>query len=277
MTSATHRPITPPIRQRILQSANAVTELRPLGVVLAIDGNAEVLRKPQTAPVQNQYIVIDVKTGAPEVSGREVMAEGAMTAINCTAAVVAAVVTLGSGAVTPVTGGASGALTIIGGAATLATGASCANSFMRTVNSVMFPGVNQRLDQSPAYKTTLQVLDGVSLFGVGASAMAARRAVKVLNTAGVNIPAALTGNINRQQATRLTREMIKLRRPNVSNGELKKLIRSGNEPKRYSKQQIAAGSLKSLKDSIAAGLSFLSSSMDGNVKEVTIYLVDLAS
>jgi hypothetical protein len=112
---------------------------------------------------------------------------------------------------------------------------------------------------------------------VGASAIAARRAVKVLSNAGVNIPAALTGNINRQQSTLLTKEMIKLRRPDVSNGELKKLIRSGKEPKRYSKQEISAGALRSLKDSIAAGLSFLSSSLDGNVKEITIYLVDLTS
>lgn len=269
--------ISPAIRQKVLQSANSVIELRPLGVVLAVDGSAAVLREPHAAPVQNQYIVIDVKTGKPEISGREVLAEGAMTAINCTAAVVAGIVTLGGGAVAPFTGGSSVAVSVVGGAATLATGASCANSFMRTLNSVISPGVNQRLDQMPAYKTTLQVLDGVSLLGVGASAIAARRAVKVLSNAGVNIPAALTGNINRQQSTLLTKEMIKLRRPDVSNGELKKLIRSGKEPKRYSKQEISAGALRSLKDLIAAGLSFLSSSLDGNVKEITIYLVDLTS
>lgn len=272
-----HSNITPQIRQKILQSTNSVVELRPLGVVLAIDGNSEVLRKPHTAPVQNQYIVVDVKTGKPEVSGREVLAEGAMTAINCTAAVVAGVVTLGGGVGAPFSGGASLAVSTVAGAATAATALSCGNSTIRTINAIFSPGVNQRLDQLPAYKTTVQVLDGVSLLGVGASTVAARRAVKVLSTAGVNIPAALTGNINRQQAAILTKEMIKLRRPNVSNGELKKLIRSGKEPKRYSKQEISLGALKSLKDSIAAGLSFLSSTLDGNVKEISIYLVDLAS
>ena len=272
-----HSNITPQIRQKILQSTNSVVELRPLGVVLAIDGNSEVLRKPHTAPVQNQYIVVDVKTGKPEVSGREVLAEGAMTAINCTAAVVAGVVTLGGGVGAPFSGGASLAVSTVAGAATIATGLSCFNSGARTYNALRHPGANQRWDATPAYKTTLQVLDGVSLLGVGASAVAARRAVKVLSNAGVNIPSALTGNINRQQAALLTKEMIKLRRPDVSNGELKKLIRSGKEPKRYSKQEISAGALRSLKDSIAAGLSFLSSSLDGNVKEITIYLVDLTS
>ena len=37
------------------------------------------------------------------------------------------------------------------------------------------------------------------------------------------------------------------------------------------------GAIKSLKDSIAAGLSFVSSTLDGNVKELSIYLVDLNS
>lgn len=269
--------ISPAIRQKVLQSANSVIELRPLGVVLAIDGGAEVLREPHVAPVQNQYIVVDVKTGAPEVSGREVLAEGAMTAINCSAAVIAGVVTLGGGVGAPFSGGASLAISTVAGAATIATGLSCFNSGVRTYNALRRPGTNQQWDDLPAYKTTLQVLDGVSLLGVGVSAVVARRAVKVLSNAGVNIPAALTGNINRQQATLLTKEMIKLRRPNVSNGELERLVRSGAEPKRYSRQEISLGALKSLKDSIAAGLSFLSSTLDGNVKELSIYLVDLSS
>ena len=139
--------ITPPLRQKVLQSINSIVELRPLGIVLAVDGHAEVLRRPHAEPVGNQFIVVDVKTGTPEVSAREELAEGSMAAINCTAAVVATVVTLGGGIVAPITGGTSLAVSVV----------------------------------------------------------AARRAVKVLNSAGVNIPAALTGNINRQQAALLTK------------------------------------------------------------------------
>lgn len=141
----------------------------------------------------------------------------------------------------------------------------------------MLEGINKQWDNVQAYKTSLQVLDGVSLLGVGASAVAARRAIKVLSHAGVHIPTAITGNINRQQAALLTKEMIRLRRPNISNGELKKLVREGVEPKRYPAPQITAGAIKSLKDSIAAGLSFLSSALDGNIKEINIYLVGLNS
>lgn len=269
--------ITPQIRQQCLQATNSVIELRPLGVVLAIDGNADVLRQPHTAPVDNHYIVIDVTTGKPEVSAREVAGEGAMAAINCSAAVVGGVVTFGTAAAAPVTGGTSLVLTTIGVAATAATGLSCFNSGIRTYNAMFHVGRNQQWDNVQAYKTSLQVLDGVSLLGVGASAVAARRAIKVLSNAGVHIPTALTGNINRQQAALLTKEMIRLRRPNISNGELKKLVREGVEPKRYPAPQITAGAIKSLKDSIAAGLSFLSSALDGNIKEINIYLVGLNS
>ena len=181
-----------------------------------------------------------------------------MAALNCTAAAVAGVVTFGSAAAAPVTGGASLALTTVGYAATAATAIGCANSLARTYNALWSPATNSRWDDFPAYKTTMQVVDGVSLLGVGASAVAATRAVKVLRNAGVSIPSAISGNINRQQAALLTKEMIRLRRPNVSNGELKKLVKQGVEPKRYPAPQISAGALKSLKDSVAAGLSFLS-------------------
>lgn len=63
----------------------------------------------------------------------------------------------------------------------------------------------------------------------------------------------------------------------VLNGELKKLIRGGREPKRYPKHEISAGALKSLKDSIAAWLLFLSSALDGNIEQITIYPTDLES
>ncbi|MDX1669705.1 MAG: hypothetical protein R3194_09825 [Limnobacter sp.] len=50
--------VTPAIRQRILQSVNAVTELRPLGLILAVDEESHILRKPQKAPQENPYIVV---------------------------------------------------------------------------------------------------------------------------------------------------------------------------------------------------------------------------
>lgn len=265
------------VQTKILMAIDSVLDLRPFGVVSSVDGASNLLRRPQTSPVQNHFVVVEVKTNARQISYESVAGEGAMAALNCTAAAVAGVVTFGSAAAAPVTGGASLALTTVGYAATAATAIGCANSLARTYNALWSPATNSRWDDFPAYKTTMQVVDGVSLLGVGASAVAATRAVKVLRNAGVSIPSAISGNINRQQAALLTKEMIRLRRPNVSNGELKKLVKQGVEPKRYPAPQIAAGALKSLKDSVAAGLSFLSSAFDGNIKEVSISIVGLGT
>lgn len=141
----------------------------------------------------------------------------------------------------------------------------------------MSPGQNAIWDSSPAYSVTMQVVDGVSLIGVGASAISAVRAIRLLAKAEVKIPSAIAGIINRQEAARLTKEMIKMRRADVTNREIKQLIKQGAEPRRYSKDQIQAGMVKSLKDSIASGLSFLSSALDGDVKELSVYFVSLAA
>lgn len=267
--------ITPDICQKILQTVNAVTDLRPFGVVVGIDNQAKVIRDPQRTPQDHQFIVIDIKTGTPNISMSEVAGEGAMAALNCTAAVVAGSVTFGTAAAAPISGGSSLLLTGIGLAATSASIASCGISLTRTFNALIFPGRNQTWDNEPAYKTTVEILDGISLIGVGASVASATRVVRLLAKAEVRIPTALNGVINRQEGARLTKEMIKLRRPNVTNKEIKELIKQGLEPRRYPKDLIKAGALKSLKDSIASGLSFLSSSLDGDVKEVSFYLVSL--
>lgn len=80
--------ITPLVRQKILQSVNAVVDLRPFGVVLAVDGQAAVVREPRYAPAEHHFIVVDIKTGKSATT--EVVGEGAMMALNCSAAVVAA-------------------------------------------------------------------------------------------------------------------------------------------------------------------------------------------
>lgn len=267
--------INPKLRLQIRKLIDSISDLKHLGVVLAVDGQSEALRSPQGAALSNQYIVVDLTTGKPEVNMREVAGEGIMAAINCSAAIVAAVVTIGVTSTVPLTGGASALLTGAGYAATLATGFSCGNSAIRTFNAISSPGLNQQWDTFPAYKTTLKVLDGVSLLGVGASAIAATRAVKLLKNANIRIPAAITGQINRQQGAKLSKEIIRSNHPGISNGKLKQIIKQGRSPKRYPTKEIRAAAVKQLKDSVASGLSFLSSALDGNLKNATIFIVSL--
>ncbi|MDX1669704.1 MAG: hypothetical protein R3194_09820 [Limnobacter sp.] len=121
----------------------------------------------------------------------------------------------------------------------------------------------------------MNVLDGVSLLGVGASALAATKVARLIKRAGVSIPQALTGDVSRQARKRLTQEAIKLKHPGLSNGAVKALIRSNAYPSRYTRDLISEGILRSLRDSVSASLSFLSSAFDGHVKQVTVYVVGL--
>lgn len=268
--------ITPRVRNHLLNRINSLQELSPLGVVLAIDDEAVVLRTPMYVDGDEHYLVVDAKTTKTQINTAEIASEAGLAAINCSAAAVAVLLMFGGGLAAPLTGGASTALTYVGYAATTATVGSCLNSAVRTYNAAFMPVANKKLDALPAYKTTLQVLDGVSLLGVGASAVAATRAIKVLKNAGVRTKNVIRSQIQRQERARLTKEIIKMKRPNVSNGEIKRLIRAGAEPKRYSRDMLSQGAIRSLKESVAGGLSFLSSAFDGHVKEVTVSIVGLA-
>lgn len=188
---------------------------------------------------------------------------------------IAGIVTFGSGVAAPLTGGTSTLLTAVSYAATASTGVACFNSIARTTNALMYPGENQKWDSMPAYQVSMKVLDGISLLGVGASAVAATKVATLMRRAGVRIPAALAGNVTRHESARLTKEMIKLKHPGVSNGQIKTFMRNNSYPKRYGRDLISAGAIKSLRDSVSAGLSFLSSAFDGHIRQVSVYIVGL--
>jgi hypothetical protein len=146
-------------------------------------------------------------------------------------------------------------------------------SAIRTTNELINPDINSTFDNSPAYQTTMQVLDGVSLLGIGASAIATVRVMGILGKAGISLRSVRKTVLNRQERLRLTREIHKTNRPHATHKEIKALLRSGTLPKRMSPQVLSAGAVLTLRDSIAASLSFLSSALDGHVRNTTIYLV----
>ncbi len=166
-------------------------------------------------------------------------------------------------------------MTSVGYAATVATGTSCAVSVVRTYNALIDPNENETLDNMPAYQTTMTVVDGISLLGVGASAAATVKVIGMMKRTGVTIKSAKNGIVSRQARSRLARENVLNSQPGISNGKLKKLIRSGEMPKRIQSGAISAGTVHALRDSIAAGLSFLASALDGNVRRMSIYIVRL--
>ncbi|WP_051786171.1 hypothetical protein [Endozoicomonas numazuensis] len=261
-------------KNQILHKIDNIGALTGIGVVLNRDDFPEILRKPASEMCQaaGDYRVIDVTTKS-SVDMTKVSREAGLAAINCSAMVVATLVTFGSAATSPFTGGSSLALTSIGYAATAATAGSCANSLIRTYNAFDNPDMNSAWDNSPAYQTSMKVLDGVSLVGVGASAFATIRVMGILGKAGISLRSASKKVLNRQERLRLTREIHKANRPHATQGEIKALLRSQTLPRRMSPQVLSAGAVLTLRDSIAASLSFLSSALDGHVRNTTIYLI----
>ncbi|MGI9280528.1 MAG: hypothetical protein ACR2PX_13020 [Endozoicomonas sp.] len=262
------------IKNQILHKIDNIGALTGIGVVLNRDDFPEILRKPASEMCQaaGDYLVIDVNT-KPAIDMAKVSREAGLAAINCSAAVIATLVTFGSAATSPFTGGSSLALTSIGYAATSATALSCANSLIRTTNEFINPGWNSALDNTPVYHTSMKVLDGVSLVGVGASAIVTVRVTGILGKAGISLRSTSKKVLNRQERLRLTREIHKAYRPHATQGEIKALLRSQTLPRRMSPRVLSAGAVLTLRDSIAASLSFLSSALDGHVRNTTIYLV----
>ncbi|WP_133510572.1 hypothetical protein [Candidatus Thiosymbion oneisti] len=157
------------------------------GVVVDLNGTSIKLREPRACFQDADYVVVAIETEKVKSAGinyKQVTGEAGLSLINCSAAVIAGVVTFGSTAASPFTGGTSLAISASGYAATVATGVSCAASVYRTYNALTDPKANHILDNSPAYQTTMKVVDGISLLGVGTSAVAAVKAMNILIKSG---------------------------------------------------------------------------------------------
>ena len=260
--------------QTIAFEVDKIPALTGIGIVLNTKQDSFLVRERSACLAAGDYLVIDLDADvASEYDWQSIGQEAGLAAINCSATVIAALVTFGSAAATPVTGGTSLALTSVGYAATIATGGSCIVSLARTYNAAFNPSTNEMLDKMPAYQTTVKVLDGVSLLGVGASAIAMTKVIRVMGRAGVTIGAAKAGTVSRPARKRLAREVFRYDNPTMSNRQVKEFFRSGRAPNRVASKALTENTILSLRDSVASGLSFLSSSLDENVKNAAIYIV----
>ncbi|MBV1881907.1 MAG: hypothetical protein KUG82_09755 [Pseudomonadales bacterium] len=266
-------------KSTILSSVNKAV-FPSMGVVVDVNGVSQIIREPSACFSDTNYIVVVVQVNEEKESSIDytnMWDELGLAGINCTAAVVAGVVTFGSGAASPFTGGTSLALTAVSYSATIATGTACAVSAIRTINSLTNPEINEVWDNSTAYQTSMTIIDGVSLLGVGASVAATVKVMKILKQAGVSIRSATTGAVNRAGRKQLAKATLKVNRPGATAKELKQALGVSSQTKRLPKNVVTQGMVKTLRDSFAAGLSFFSSAFDGNIKSITFYLVKLES
>ncbi|MFC4258105.1 NAD synthetase [Marinobacter lacisalsi] len=227
-----------------------------------------ILREPPSRLSPAEYVA-EVKDNPRE---SRLVAEAAGAALSCGAAVLGWFVVFTSGAAIPFSGGGSTVFSVMAYGAATASSVQCGNSLMRTRNEVQAPHLNDELDSEEWYQHATLALDVISIGGASAAGLMTIRGIKLLRAEGITTRQALDG-LNRQQRRRLSREIARSNAPGVSNKTLKMMERAGKIERRYSNDAIKTTTLRQIKDSIGAGLSFTGSATGGALGKLAVVVV----
>jgi hypothetical protein len=243
----------------LLSAIDSVTETRGLGVVLIKDGHVNRLRAQGASGAS---VVVEVRprsSGASSTPERKAHSSAATEwiglGLNCGGSVLAWIGVVGTGALAPVTGGASavGTAFLWGGA--LASTGQCAASVYRTYNVQNGrAAVNDELDQNQGYIWTMRAADAVSLVGAGGALKEVKAANAALEETGVGWKMGATSNLSRPLRRRLTIAL-----------ELQ-------GSKRVPSAVINAFVRQKLLDAIGGVVGLVSSSTSGLVNEVVVWI-----
>mgnify|MGYP001327125966 FL=1 len=249
-----------------IDADHRISVLRPFSSNCRKNPIHVVLREP---PRQ-----IDERTYAPQlkVSDREskLVAEAAGAVLSCGAAILSWVVVIGSTATIPLTGGTSATLTYVSSVAGIASGLQCANSLFRVEREVTDPESLDSLDSEEWYQNITLALDVISLGGAAAATATTIKALQTLRKSSGRSTREILRGLNRSERKRLTEEVIRLNHPQISNQALKRLVRSGGYPKRYSQIEITQSLRIRLKDTLAASLTLTGSITAGAINRVAL-------
>jgi len=256
-------------------------ELEGAGVGYIGDGACYLLRPSQHISGLSTYMVLEETTyvsmpglrPAPPPPSKNVKSSGASreligVGINCTAAVLAGAAATAGAAASPLTGGASGIITLVAGAAALASAAQCGISIGRVIIELADPGsADEYLDREEWYQWSSNILDAVSLAGVIAGSPAAyeniAKIIQVRRVTGKGIAEILRG-LSRQERKLIARELAQASE-NLSNKQWKTLVRAGKLPKIYSRTAINATVLEQLLGNVSSVLTVYGSSRMGDI------------
>jgi len=203
-----------------------------------------------------------------------VVGEAVGTTLACAGAVIGWFVVLSGTVAVPFSAGASAAVTVIAYSAATASTAQCLIGGTRPVLELRDPSFNDRLDSEEWYQTTMTILDGVSLAGVGASALTTARLINMTRaTTGKGTRDVLRG-LSRQERRKLTDELLRLQHPTLSTQLVRLRQLAGELPKRISNTEIRQATLHQIRDSLGATLGFAGSAYSGNVKSIAVGLYE---
>ena len=122
----------------------------------------------------------------------------------------------------------------------------------------------------------LIALDAASLVGVGSSALATVKLVR-LNKAstGKSVREVLRG-LNRQERAKLTKELLSINDPRLTSKMIKLKQLSGELPKRFTPTEVKHATVTQIKDALGAAIGFTGSAVSGNVRTIAIGLYEEA-
>ena len=250
---------------------NVVT-LREFQPICSIAPKRVILREAQKyiAPTQFAQQVQD----NPRES--RLVGEAVNTTLSCAGAVIGWIVVLSGSVAVPFSAGASSVVVALGYTAAAASSVQCFASGYRTVNEIRNPARNDQLDSEEWYQYTMIALDAASLIGVGSSALATVKLVR-LNRAstGKSVREVLRG-LNRQERAKLTKELLSINDPRLTSKMIKLKQLSGELPKRFTPTEVKHATVTQIKDALGAAIGFTGSAVSGNVRTIAIGLYEEA-
>lgn len=268
---------------KLFAAIDADSQLIGAGVVY-IDGDLNVVELRQFVPICRRKPIHVVLKESPrqmpvEMFARELrtkpresrlVAELLGAGLSCTGAVLGWTVVFGAGIMVPLSAGTSTLVVTVGVSAAAASSIQCFNNLMRASAEVVDPSFNDVLDSQSWYTNTAAALDFVSLAGAGSSGLVTARFVLLTKRATGKPTLDVLKGLNRNERSRLTKELARVQHPGVSNAMVKAMQRSGDLPKRLSHAQVKSATLTQIRDALGGTLGFLGSASSGLVKSIAV-------
>ena len=240
---------------------NVIT-LREFRPICSITPKRVVLREAKRYIAPQQFV--DQVKNNPRES--RLATESFNTSLSCAAAVIGWLVVFSGTVAVPFTAGASAWMVALGVSAAVAGTAQCVIGGARVINEIQDPAANDRMDDAEWYTIVSPILDGISLVGVGGSALTTVKLLKASKAANTGKSwTQLLKGLNRQERARLTKELLTLRDPSLTPKLLKLKLRTEGLTKRYSTTQIRHATLTQMQDALGAVLSTTGSIRSGNL------------
>ncbi|WP_454867435.1 NAD synthetase [Pseudomonas farris] len=248
---------------------NVVT-LREFKPICSIRPKRIILREAQKYIAPAQFA--DQVKNNPRES--RLVGEAVNTTLSCAGAILGWIVVFSGTIAVPFTAGASLVVTAIGATAAAASTAQCVVGGTRTYNELNDPSANDDMDSEDWYRYAMPVLDAASLLGAGASTLTTLRLLQARKVSTGRSWYELSKGLTRQQRKALTKELLTLKDPSLTNKLLKLRQRSGALAKRYTATQINHATVTQIRDSLGAAIGLTGSSLAGNLRTIAVGLYE---